>query len=63
MTTPTNDRSLPCGCRLDGRYVCPDHERQSVARFVAGEFATLVALGLFFGMISIWIAILSYKPL
>lgn len=26
---PSTDRSLPCGCRLDGGYICPDHERKS----------------------------------
>ena len=52
-----NDRTLPCGCRLDGRYVCPDHDRQSVTRFVAGEVAALAALALFMGMIGVWAAI------
>ena len=54
-----NDRTLPCGCRLDGRLVCPVHERESVTRFVAGEAATLAALALFLGMIGVWTAILS----
>ncbi|MDO8533262.1 MAG: hypothetical protein Q7S17_00775 [Xanthobacteraceae bacterium] len=54
-----NDRTLPCGCRLDGRYVCPVHYRESVTRFVAGEIATLAALALFLGMIGVWAAILS----
>ncbi len=53
------DRTLPCGCRLDGRYVCPDHIRESITRFVAGEVATLVALALFMGMVGVWAAILS----
>lgn len=54
-----NDRTLPCGCRLDGRHVCPEHYRESVARFVAGEAATLVALALFLGMIGVWARVLS----
>ena len=43
----TPSRTLPCGCRLDGRYVCREHERESVARFIAGEAMSLVAVGLF----------------
>ena len=37
----TPSRTLPCGCRLDGRYICHEHERESVARFdpsVDGRF-------------------------
>ncbi len=30
-----------------------------VTRFIAGEVATLVALGLFMGMIGVWVAILT----
>ncbi len=54
-----NDRTLPCGCRLDASYVCHEHAREIVTRFVAGEVATLAALALFMGMISVWTAILS----
>ena len=43
----TPSRTLPCGCRLDGRYICREHERESIARFIAGEAMSLVAVGLF----------------
>lgn len=50
---------LPCGCRLDGRYVCPEHERTSAARFMAREALTLVAVGLFVAALAVWAAILG----
>jgi hypothetical protein len=50
---------LPCGCRLDGRYICPEHERTSVARFVAVETLRLVAVGLFVAMLAVWAAVLG----
>ena len=59
MPTEPQRRTLPCGCRLDGSYVCLDHERQSVPRFIAGEVVTLAALTLFFGMIGVWATIFS----
>jgi hypothetical protein len=55
----TKPRTLPCGCRLDGRHVCPEHHRQSVARFIAGETLRLVAIGLFVAAMATWAAILG----
>jgi hypothetical protein len=55
----TESRTLPCGCRLDGRHVCPEHYRQSVARFVADETLRLVAIGLFDAALATWAAILG----
>ena len=52
-------QTLPCGCRLDGRYICPEHERQSIARFVAGEAMRLVVCGLFVATLAAWAAILG----
>ena len=56
---PSTDRSLPCGCRLDGSYLCSDHKRENLARFVAGEAFALVALSLFVATIATWSAILN----
>ena len=55
----TPSRTLPCGCRLDGRYVCADHHRESVARFIAGEVMSLVAVGLFVAAMAALAAILG----
>ena len=55
----TPSRTLPCGCRLDGRYVCREHERESVARFIAGEAMSLVAVGLFVAAMAALAAILG----
>ena len=55
----SNRIKLPCGCRLDGRYVCPKHERTSMARFVAVETLRLVAVGLFVAMLAVWAAIIT----
>jgi hypothetical protein len=52
------NRTLPCGCRLDGRFICADHERESVARFIAGEALRLVVVGLFVAIMAAWAAIL-----
>ena len=53
------ERSLPCGCRLDGRYVCDQHYRTSVAKFLADEALRLVAVGLFVATLAAWAAILG----
>jgi hypothetical protein len=55
----SNIIKLPCGCRLDGRYICHEHERTSVARFIADETLRLVAVGLFIAMLAVWAAILG----
>jgi hypothetical protein len=55
----SNIIKLPCGCRLDGRYICHEHERTSVARFVADETIRLVAVGLFIAMLAVWAAIIT----
>ena len=55
----TPSRTLPCSCRLDGRYVCREHERESVARFIAGEAMSLVAAGLFVAAMAALAAILG----
>lgn len=55
----TSSRTLPCGCRLDGRYICHEHERESVPRFIAGEAMSLVAVGLFVAMMAALAAILG----
>lgn len=52
-------KQLPCGCRLDGSYVCPEHERESVARFIAGEALRLVVVGVFVATLAAWAAILG----
>ena len=53
------NHTLPCGCRLDGRFVCAEHERESAARFIAGEALRLVAVGLFVASLAAWVAILG----
>jgi len=52
-------RTLPCGCLLDGRCICSDHQRESVDPSIAGETMLLVAVGLFVAIIASWAAILG----
>ena len=61
---------LPCGCRRCGCAcpthagvgvppLCDFHAAAALGRFLLGEAATLVALGLFVSAVIVWTAILS----
>ena len=58
-TNQPKPETLPCGCRRDGRVICDEHYRTSVARFVIEETQRLVVLGLFVAVVMTWVAILT----
>lgn len=55
------ERNIPCGCRVDGRYICDQHYRTSVALFVADEVRRLIVVGLFIAVLAAWAAILGER--
>lgn len=56
---PNTERSLPCGCRVDGRFLCDQHDRTSIALFVVDEVRRLIIIGLFISVLAAWVEILS----
>lgn len=63
-------RELSCGCRTCGclcpqhspsnaEMLCERHSNEAIARFIAKEAATLVALALFIAGAMVWCSILA----